>query len=353
VLRVARGLATRIAPAQRLAPLGGGDRPCVGGCSGGGGGGSSSGSTVGHPRSFYETTEYFANRGLEVVEASSAYAAGSTGNGVRVGVIDTGIDLDHPEFARAIAADSIDIVTGSAATLGDIDGHGTAVAGIIAARRNAALMHGVAFDAELLVVRADAPGSCPGACAFDQTDLASATDYAVDHAARVLNYSMGGAGSLDGALADAFERAVDAGRILVLAAGNDGGADPIFPAIFAGTSAAHGRAIAVGALDADGDIADFSNRAGSARAYFLVAPGVDILAPQLDGGAALVSGTSFAAPHVTGAVALLLQTLLSSPPNRRSSSCSTPRPTWARPAPTTSMAGACSTWPPRCARRDR
>jgi hypothetical protein len=272
----------------------------------GGGGGSGSGSTGRHPRSYFETTEYFANRGLEVVAASSAYAAGATGNGILVGVIDTGIDLDHPEFAGVINDDSMDIVTGSAASLGDVDGHGTAVAGVIAARRNKALSHGVAFNAELLVVRADAPGSCPGACAFDQADVARATDYAVDHGARVINYSLGGAGSLDGALGDALERAVKAGRIVVLSAGNDGGDDPIFPAIFAGSADALGRAIAVGALDAHGDIADFSNRAGSARRYFLVAPGVQILAPELDGDAALVSGTSFAAPHVTGAVALLL-----------------------------------------------
>jgi hypothetical protein len=259
-----------------------------------------------HPPGFFETTEYFANRGLEVIEASSAYAAGATGHGILVGVIDTGIDRDHPEFAGAIDDDSIDIVTGGAASLGDIDGHGTAVAGVIAARRNSALSHGVAFDAELLVVRADAPGSCPAACVFDQADVASATDYAVDHGARVINYSLGGAGSLDGELGDALERAVAAGRIVVLSAGNDGGDDPLFPAIFAGTAEARGRAIAVGALDVDGDIADFSSRAGSAKSYFLVAPGVQILAPELDGDAALVSGTSFAAPHVTGAVALVL-----------------------------------------------
>ena len=69
----------------------------VAGCGGGGGGGS--GSMSRHPPSFFETAEYLANRGLEGIEASSAYAAGATGNGIMVGVVDTGVDLDHPEFA--------------------------------------------------------------------------------------------------------------------------------------------------------------------------------------------------------------------------------------------------------------
>jgi subtilisin family serine protease len=89
------------------------------GCSGGGGG-SGSGSMNRHPPGFFETTEYFANGGLEAIEASSAYAAGATGNGILVGVIDTGIDLEHPEFAGVINDDSIDIVTSTAASLGDV-----------------------------------------------------------------------------------------------------------------------------------------------------------------------------------------------------------------------------------------
>ena len=62
----------------------------------------------------------------------SAYAAGATGRGVRVAVIDTGVDLDHPELAGRIAAASTDIVSGDPAQVDDVDGHGTAVAGVIA-----------------------------------------------------------------------------------------------------------------------------------------------------------------------------------------------------------------------------
>ncbi len=277
----------------------------VAGCGGGGGGGGG-GSGGGLPASAFETTEYHANYGLDVLRASSAYAAGATGQGVTVGVVDTGIDVDHPEFAGQIAAASTDIVSGNRQMVDDIDGHGTAVAGVIAARRNQALTHGVAFQARLLAVRADAPGTCPGSCAFDQADVAAATDYAVAHGAQVINYSLGGAGSLGAALHDAFARAVGAGTVLVLAAGNEAAAAPSFPGRFAADPAAGDQVIAVGAVDANEQIASFSNRAGSAQDHYLVAPGVGILAPALGGGAALVSGTSFAAPHVSGAAALVL-----------------------------------------------
>jgi hypothetical protein len=81
----------------------------VAGCGGGGGG---SGSLGRQPPGFFETAEYLANRGLQGIEASSAYAAGVTGSGIIiVGVVDTGVDLDHPEFAGVIDDDSIDIVT--------------------------------------------------------------------------------------------------------------------------------------------------------------------------------------------------------------------------------------------------
>ncbi len=274
------------------------------GCGGGGGGsgGASSGS-------FFETREYQANFGLDAVGASTAYAAGATGRGVMVAVVDTGIDVDHPELAAQIAGGSTNIVTGDPQQVDDIDGHGTAVAGIIAARRNQALSHGVAFNARILAVRADAPGTCASSagCAFDQADVAAATDHAVARGAPVINYSLGGATSVGASLEGALTRAADAGTILVFAAGNENAAEPTFPARFAADPAAGGLAIAVGAVDAGNQLTSFSNQAGSARDHYLVAPGAHILAPALGGGAALVSGTSFATPHVSGAAALVLQ----------------------------------------------
>src|SRR5919106_1730570 len=104
---------------------------CLGGIGACGGGGS--GSVGSLPPGAFETEEYRANYGLGAIHASSAYAGGATGQGVTVAVIDSGIDVDHPEFAGAIHSDSIDIVT-DGPTFDDEDGHGTAGAGGIGAR---------------------------------------------------------------------------------------------------------------------------------------------------------------------------------------------------------------------------
>jgi subtilisin family serine protease len=82
---------------------------CLGG-SGACGGGGGAGSVGSLPPSFFETQEYSTSYGLASIHASSAYAGGATGQGVTVAVIDTGVDVDHPEFAGAVHPDSIDIV---------------------------------------------------------------------------------------------------------------------------------------------------------------------------------------------------------------------------------------------------
>lgn len=285
---------------------------CLGG-GGGGGGGASGGSTPSQaqldlpltvdPRSF-ETPEYNRSRALAPIGASTLYAAGGTGAGVTVGIIDTGIDPGHPEFAGAIHSASRDLLRGGG--LADGSGHGTAVAGLVGARRNGVATHGVAFDAELLVVRADHPGSCPSACTFRQDDLAIATDYAVANGARVLNFSLGSDTALAPSLQQSLTAAVAADRVLVLAAGNGSAAAPHQPGAFAVTPAAGGAAIVVGALGEDGTIADFSNRAGSAAEAFLVAPGESLITTAPGGGGAIFTGTSAATPLVAGAAGALL-----------------------------------------------
>ncbi len=286
---------------------------CLAGCGGGGGGGGGGGSPAGvgglnlplggNPAAF-ETSEYRRSGALGPVNASTLYAAGGTGAGVTVGIIDTGIDTSHPEFAGAIHPASRDLLRDG--PLADGSGHGTAVAGLLGARRNGALTHGLAFAADLLVVRADAPGSCPRGCLFNQGNLATATDYAVASGARVLNFSLGEASSLASSFRQSLTAAADADRVLVFAAGNGGGAAPQQPALFATTGAARGRALIVGAVDDDAVISGFSNRAGSAADVFIVAPGETLRTTTVGGGTGTVSGTSAATPIVSGAAAALI-----------------------------------------------
>ncbi len=298
-------------------------------CSGGSSsitGAPSPGPTGGSPTptaspSDFETQEYFGSGALDIyaldlLGASSAYAAGGTGQGQTVAVIDSGVDFNHPDLDGQISSLSIDLFDTQRGDLLDPDGHGTFVAGLIAAERDGAGMHGLAFDSELLIVRTDRPGSCEdGECLFFASDIVRAVDYAVSQGADVINLSLGGLSVESALITDALERAVDAGVIIVGAAGNGGNPQPDQPAGFAALPSADGLALAVGAIDENGNQAGFSNRAGSTANYYLLAPGVDVTStiltstPECAGNPrcyGIGDGTSFAAPYVAASLALLL-----------------------------------------------
>jgi len=292
-----------------LAACGGGGAADGGGGSGGGtpDSGLQHGSGLGLPRlnapATFETEEYFRSGALDPVNASSLYAAGGTGAGQTVAVIDTGIDTDHPQLAGRIHPASTNIVSELPAEVEDGWYHGTLVSGVIAAERDGSGVHGLAFDAQVMAIRADTPGTCPDACSFSQANLAKATDYAVAKGASVLNYSLGGSTGLTNAYRDAMANAAAAGNVLVLAAGNSAAASPGFPGHFAALPEAMGRAMVVGAVDASNNLASFSARAGTAKAAYLVAPGTNIVTTFPGGGNAIASGTSLATPVVSGAAA--------------------------------------------------
>jgi len=211
------------------------------------------------------------------------------GRGVLVAVIDSGIDETHPDISSVIV-DSFDAVGTTSAAF---DPHGTAIAGIISAN---GILRGVAPDARLLNVRAFAPAGADGLAAATTFTVLRGIEWALARRARVLNMSF--AGPRDPLLERGITAASEQGAIIVAAAGNAGAnAPPAYPA-------AYPPVIAVTATD----FADRLYRlANQGRYISLAAPGVDIVAASADHAHQLLSGTSFAAAHVSGVIALMLE----------------------------------------------
>lgn len=252
----------------------------------------------------FDTAEYRRSTAAVGVQALAAYDRGASGQGVTVAVIDSGVNPALGEFAGRIAPASRDVAANRA--LADERGHGTSVAGVAVAARNDSGIHGLAPQATLLALRADTPGSCNDqGCSYGTPAIIAGLDAAVAGGARVINMSLGGAATTQ-ALRAAAARAGSAGIVLVLSAGNESLPGPEG---FANqlTAVSPATTLVVGAITQAGEIAEFSNRAGTLMANYLVAPGVSVRSFNQDGDLFLYSGTSIAAPAVSGSVALLAQ----------------------------------------------
>lgn len=212
----------------------------------------------------------------------------SSGRNVRIAVIDTGLDVAHPELAGAVA-ESFDAIGEGPV---EVEAHGTAVAGIVAARQQ---MRGMAPDARVLAIRSFSGGG-GGRPQATTLSLIKGLDWAAAKAARVVNMSF--AGPKDPLLQATIEAAQARGLIMVAAAGNGG------PSAASAYPAAFDRVIAVTASDSDDQLYDKANR-GSYIA--VAAPGVDILALAPAAAYEMSSGTSLAAAHVSGIIALMLE----------------------------------------------
>lgn len=226
-------------------------------------------------------------------------------------MIDSGIDLQSAEFGSRV--DPASTSTAGNATIDDESGHGTAVAFTLAGRRNNTGTHGIAFDATLLIFRTDNPGSCTvstgdnSGCKHDDRSIATALDLARTNNARVVNVSLGGSPASP-VLVQAIDRATRAGIVIVISAGNDGTANPdSFAAIATNAAVSRGLVIIAGSVGTNDVISSFSNNAGTGANFFLSAVGEQVRAPNQENVPFLWSGTSFSAPQISGALALLAQ----------------------------------------------
>lgn len=204
------------------------------------------------------------------------------GAGVRIAVIDTGISRKHFELRERVKG-------GVRIAGGGSNGHGTHVAGIIASSLNHRGIVGVSPEAELYDVKAfDANGKA------SLTNILRGIDWSIKNKMQVINMSFGMPQPSE-ALQRMIQRAAANNIVMVASAGNNGKAVE-YPARYS-------QVIAVGALDEKGKLADFSSRGAGMNQ---TAPGVDILSTWPGNRFKKLSGTSMAAPHVSGMVALRL-----------------------------------------------
>lgn len=253
-----------------------------------------------------------------IVRAPRVWSAGFTGRGVKLAVLDTGIDPEHPDFAERIRAYRDFVEPGGETSPRDPNGHGSHVASIAAGSgaASAGRYRGVAPEAELIIARVlDAAG------AGRTSTVMAGLEWAVREGAQVVNISLGGPPyPSDGtdALSAICDAAVERGVVVCVAAGNMG---PNGHTI--GSPSAAKRAITVGAALGDParreQVAPFSSRGPTADGRAkpdLIFPGVDIVAARaqgtslgepVDGRYTRMSGTSQATPMASGTAALLLE----------------------------------------------
>jgi len=233
--------------------------------------------------------------GIEMIQAPKVWEQ-TKGKGMTVAILDTGCDLTHPDLKERIIGgrNFTNDDNGSEDVYRDYNGHGTHVAGTIAATQNQQGVVGVAPEANLLIVKVlDKNGS------GQYEWIINGINYAIEQKVDIISMSLGGPEDVS-ELHEAIQKAVENHILVVCAAGNEGdGQDATNEFDYPGS---YNEVISVGAINLDRRISDFSN---SNNEVDLVAPGESILSTYLDGKYAKLSGTSMATPHVSGALALI------------------------------------------------
>ncbi len=234
-----------------------------------------------------ETTPW----GVDRIDADLAWAT-SEGAGVKVAVLDTGVDPDHPDLKGNIMG-GVNIIN-PRKSYADDNGHGTHCAGIIAAMDNEIGVIGVAPEAHIYAVKVlNSKGT------GYYSDIIKGIEWAVNNGMEVISMSLGGT-THSSSLEYACDAAKSAGLVLVAAAGNGGSEAPLYPA-------AYESVIAVSATDSSDSLADFSSYGNHID---LAGPGVSIHSTYKGDTYKTLSGTSMACPHVSGTAALALATTI-------------------------------------------
>jgi subtilisin len=235
--------------------------------------------------------------GITDVTAPDAWALGGSGAygaGIKVAYLDSGADQSHPDL---LLSGGYNPVNGSGSDWNDdiasCNGHGTHVAGTIAARHNDVGVVGVAPEVSLYAIKVfqDMSGSC---LAYTSTQI-SGLDWAVKNGVRVVSVSIGGT-SFSSSYQSAISSAASKGTYMVAAAGNNGSTAMTYPG-------AYQDVISVGSVDGSNTHSSWSNYGPTLT---ISAPGESILSTMPGGTYGYKSGTSMATPHVAGVVALIL-----------------------------------------------
>lgn len=232
--------------------------------------------------------------GVAQIGAAREHERGNTGRGVRVGIVDSGMDYTHPDL-RDNYAGGYDFVNNDPDPMDDL-GHGTFVAGTLGAKRDGAGAVGVAPEARLYALKIlNAAGR-----GF-VSDAIAALQWCRDNNIQITNHSYEATEDLGTTFENAFERSASAGATHFAAAGNSGGSDDgrsrvTYPARYLAVAA-------VGATDRSDQRIWFSSTGPEVE---LAAPGAGAYTPMMGGGYGYPSGTSMACPHAAGAAALII-----------------------------------------------
>jgi len=232
--------------------------------------------------------------GVKRIGSGTVHDSGKKGMGVKVAIIDSGIDYTHPDLDANFAG-GYDFVNADIDPMDD-NGHGTHVAGTAAAEDDNLGVVGVAPEASLYalkVLNSNGSGSW--------SDVIAALQWAVDNGIQVTNNSYGSGQNPGGTVQAAFDNSAAAGVLHIAAAGNSG--NPKGKGNNVGYPARYDSVVAVAATDQNDNRASFSSTGEQVE---LAAPGVDINSTKLGGGYVEFNGTSMASPHIAGSAALII-----------------------------------------------